>query len=359
MNSVRGLVCLLVVALHVVGDADSHGLHLRVALGWHYVMQSIEFLRMPLFTALSGYLYAGQRATRREFGRFWVKKGRRLVIPFVFSTVVYWWLRDSACGHGMSLAHALLYENGHLWYLQALLLLFAGISVADAFCHPTATGVILVGFATIMVMQSGEPMPIFFGVSGALYLAPYFLFGTLLRDYPAWLRDKQFGALAFGIMIIVLASQQLGLLGLTVPVSVLQLPAAMCGMAGVVVLLQRFPENALLARIGSYSYTIYLWHVLAASTVRDGLIRLGVTAVPSLYVLSFLAAVAAPILLYHVARRIPLMSVAVTGERSRRMATLPARVVGAAVAAGWSTMLTSRCVDEKRNEFRPSHPTRA
>jgi surface polysaccharide O-acyltransferase-like enzyme len=67
INTVRGLACLLIVALHVVGNAASNGLHLPMTSGWHYVMQSIEFLRIPLFTALSGYLYAGRRVTAQNY----------------------------------------------------------------------------------------------------------------------------------------------------------------------------------------------------------------------------------------------------------------------------------------------------
>jgi glucan biosynthesis protein C len=74
INTVRGLACLLIVALHVVGDAASNGLHLPMTSAWHYVMQSIEFLRIPLFTALSGYLYAGRRVTAQKLSNFWTKK---------------------------------------------------------------------------------------------------------------------------------------------------------------------------------------------------------------------------------------------------------------------------------------------
>ncbi len=92
LDSVRGLACLLVIALHVVGDNASAGLHLPMTSGWHYVMISIEFLSMPLFTALSGYLNAGRRVIRAEFAGFWSKKLRRLGIPLVCATMIVWLL---------------------------------------------------------------------------------------------------------------------------------------------------------------------------------------------------------------------------------------------------------------------------
>lgn len=315
IDAVRGLACLLVVALHVVGDSDSNGLHLPMTSYWHYVMTSVEFLRMPLFTALSGYLYANHRVTRTEFSGFWTKKLRRLAVPLVFATVVFWSLRHYAHNEQTSLTEALLFRYGHLWYLQALLILFAAISISDAFFQISSVSLVLVGLSAIMISAEGLPISTFFGLTGAFYLAPYFLFGIILRERPQWLQDPRSGVLAAGIIIIVLTSQQLGLFGLAMEITSLQLPAAVAGMAGVVFLLQRFPNSVLLAGIGRYSYTIYLWHILASAAVRDGLIKVGVTAIPTLFILGLIAAIAAPMALYHLARRIPLLSVAFTGER--------------------------------------------
>ena len=323
INAVRGLACLLIVALHVIGDAGSNGLHLPMTSNWHYVMASIEFLRIPLFTALSGYLYAGHRVESHDFRRFWAKKLRRLVIPLAFTTVVVWWLRRDAYGAQVSLLHALLFQFEHLWFLQALLVLFVGISVADAFFRPGQTSIILIGLTAIMISQSGLSLTMFFGIPGAFYLAPYFLFGIVLREHPAWLQDRQTGLLALGVVLIVLLSQQCGMFALTNEVTLLQMPAAMAGMAGVVFLLQRFPQNPLLAHIGTYSYTIYLWHIVASAGVRNGLTRIGVTAPVALFPFCFIAGAIAPIVLYQVVRRIPLLSVACTGERSTARRSIP------------------------------------
>ena len=87
--------------------------------------------------------------------------------------------------------------------------------------------------------------------------------------------------------------------------TVLQLPAAIAGMAGVVFLLQRFPKNALLTRIGYYSYTIYLWHVMAGAAMRGVLMHAGVTSIPMLFLFSLTAGVVTPIIMYEAARRVP------------------------------------------------------
>jgi peptidoglycan/LPS O-acetylase OafA/YrhL len=119
------------------------------------------------------------------------------------------------------------------------------------------------------------------------------------------LRNPRSGLLAGGIVVLVLAAQQLGIFGLANEVTVLQLPAAIAGMAGVVFLLQRFPKNALLTRIGYYSYTIYLWHVMAGAAMRGALMHAGVTSIPMLFLFSLTAGVVTPIIMYEAARRVP------------------------------------------------------
>jgi len=318
LNTVRGLACLLVVALHVIGDEESNGLHLPMTSGWHYAMISIEFIRIPLFTAMSGYLYAGRRVTRPAFGRFWAKKLRRLGLPLICVTTILWLLRTRVYGEPIPLTRALLFGFGHLWYIQALILLFAAISVCDGFCRPGSAALTLAGLACVMVGQSGLSVTTCFSLGGAIYLAPYFLFGIILREHPEWLRHGSVGMMALGIVVIVLTSQQLGLHHVTDPVTALQLPAALAGMAGVVFLLQRFPRSTLLAAVGGYSYTIYLWHVVAGAAVRAILIKAGIVSIPALFPLIFVAAVTLPIMLYHVARRVPFLSMAVTGESRLR-----------------------------------------
>jgi peptidoglycan/LPS O-acetylase OafA/YrhL len=317
-NTVRGIACLLVVALHVIGDTATTGLHLPMTSNWHYAMISIEFLRIPLFTALSGYLYAGNRVTRETFRPFWRKKLRRLGIPLVFVTIVVWALRRHAYGDPLPLPYALLFAFGHLWYVQALILLFVIISVADCMFRPGFVTLVLTGLGLIMVAQAGVDLPNFFSFYGIFYLGPYFLFGILLREHPEWLRDRRAGIFALGVVVIVLSAQQFGLFGLTVGVNLLQLPAAVAGMAGVVFLLQLMPQNAFLAAIGGYSYTIYLWHIVASAAVRGALIKAGVTSIPTVFTLCLIAAIAAPVMIYHIARLIPTLGVAVTGENRLR-----------------------------------------
>jgi peptidoglycan/LPS O-acetylase OafA/YrhL len=170
------------------------------------------------------------------------------------------------------------------------------------------------------------PITTFFSLINTLYLLPHFLFGMLLRENPGILRDRQWGTAALWVVGIVLVAQQLGMNGLGNEVTLLQLPAAIAGMACTVFLLQRLPINKVLAWIGTYSYTIYLWHIAASAGVRTVLGKLGVEATPVRFLLCYAAAIVMPIIVCEVAQRVPLLSVAATGEHRR---ALNAGLIGA------------------------------
>ncbi len=104
---------------------------------------------------------------------------------------------------------------------QALIILFAVISVWDGGFRPSPVALMLAGLIAIMISQSGSSITTFFGIAGALYLGPYFLFGIILRERPEWLHDRGIQTMCLGIVLIVLVSRQLGLLRLTNEVTVL------------------------------------------------------------------------------------------------------------------------------------------
>ena len=319
IHSIRGLACLLIVAFHVIGDDVGEGLHLPNDSGWHYAMKSILFLRLPLFTVISGYFYGGGRVTRPGFVRFWRKKFRRIALPFLCVALVVWLLHRQIYGEPKPLLDAIVYGYEQLWFLEALLVIFAAMSVWDMLFRPGSGALVLATVAMIMIAQCSTTIIEFLSLSDAIRLAPYFLFGILLREHGEALRDPRLGPklglYALGIVACVLASQQFGMNGWGAEISRTQMPAVLAGMAGAAFLFQRLPRNAVLETVGGYSYAIFLWHVVVGAAARLVLLRLGVTSTPVLFSLILVAAVSGPILLLHALRWTPLLSMALTGER--------------------------------------------
>ena len=58
VETLRGLAILLMVAGHVIGNDSTHGMRVDDSSVWRSAWVSLEFLRLPLFTFLSGVVSA-------------------------------------------------------------------------------------------------------------------------------------------------------------------------------------------------------------------------------------------------------------------------------------------------------------
>lgn len=52
IDETRGIACLLVLAFHAIGSEPGLG-----RSSWVYFADSLHFVRMPIFIAITGYLY--------------------------------------------------------------------------------------------------------------------------------------------------------------------------------------------------------------------------------------------------------------------------------------------------------------
>ena len=74
IETLRGLAILLVVAGHVIGIDATGGMKVADDSLWRYLYASLQYVRMPLFTAISGWVYALHPVAAHEAGTFMFKK---------------------------------------------------------------------------------------------------------------------------------------------------------------------------------------------------------------------------------------------------------------------------------------------
>ena len=325
VTTVRGIACLALVAYHVVGPSAETGMHLREASAWHYAMNSLDFVRMPLFTVLSGFLYARCRVERSSLGSFFSKKLLRLAVPLLFVTAVMVELRRHAYGDPTSFTHAILFHYQHLWFLQSLILVFLCIALTDSFARLSTSG-LCVAALTAAAASGAIQITELLSLNGALYLAPFFLFGMILREEPDLLRKQSALSIALATAAIVMLAQQACLLGFGPLLSRVSLPAFLCGCSAAYLLLVLCPRIAIFEAIGGYSYTIYLWHSMSAATVRSVVERHLSLSVGSEFILLVTAALAVPIVIHVGAARLPIACTLLTGLRKPEQPLLPSLI---------------------------------
>ncbi|NJC33087.1 peptidoglycan/LPS O-acetylase OafA/YrhL [Sphingomonas jejuensis] len=314
-ESVRGFACILLVLYHVVGSSSDAGMHLPQDHVLRSLMDCLAFVRMPIFTALSGYLFAANPPRPESLRIFTLKKFRRLGVPLLVATAVFGLSRYEIYGEPFAL-RSFFTSYLHLWFLQALLLLFVVFGIWHALATPSRVQLMLAMLFASLAMWS---LPWFdgFSLGGALYLTPYFVFGILMRHHPALIEAAEWRILALGVLLLVMSTKALGTFGYVLDIPTSSLFAVICGCAAVLILMQRMPHVPILAAVGSFSYTIYLWHPIFGSAARQLLERLNAWPI-GVFLASMGAALLMPILVHVAAMRLPYLSVALTGLRQPR-----------------------------------------
>lgn len=303
IDTLRGIACILLVAFHVVGAEDT-GLRLDTS---HFLSEAnnvLIYLRMPLFSFLSGFVYAW-RPYSGDSGKFVKAKARRLLVPMLLVGTFHALLQSLTPGvNGSNYDWGMLHilPVAHFWFLESLFIVFmvtAGLEVLGLLSTPVR----LLGLwlAAVVLFMSTSPTEIL-GINGAVYLFPFFLlglgcqrFGDRLAQIPlSWLA----GALSSFVLYLVIADE-----GFPVWNS---LTAVLLGAGSCLVLLRSRVQVRWLAWIGYFSFAIYLFHSMFSAASRIALVRLGVESVPVLFWSGLLVGLAGPILTYLLLIRLPL-----------------------------------------------------
>ncbi|WP_432547361.1 acyltransferase family protein [Kineococcus sp. SYSU DK004] len=354
VETLRGLACVLLVAYHVRGGTPADGLQLAADDPWSRAVSAFDHLRMPLFTFLSGVVYA-YRPVRQGLGRFVRGKARRLLVPMLVVGTAFALFREalfaagaanSGAGTPWYLWHVL--PVAHFWFLEAVFWIFVLVGVLDVagrLARPAVVAALVVAAvaADVLVPFGVDPL----GLRSALFLLPFFLTGLAAQRFSLTTAPL---ALRAGVVLVALALAAwvlLGLLGVVDPVPSRRDPVgAAVGLSACLALLLVPWRVRPLVALGAFSFTIYTTHVFGTSAARVVLERLGVESVPLHLLLGVLAGLAVGVLVELVARRWALTRTLVLGQRRRPGAG--ART-GAGTAAG-------RVPDGTRPADRPAPP---
>ena len=319
IDTLRGLACLLLVVYHVIGGDSGQGLRIPDGSYLSYLNESLLYLRMPLFTFLSGYVYALRPFEDDSFD-FLIKKLRRLLIPMFAVATLFIGLQMIVPGTNKSYSFLSLYLGfpiAHFWFLESLVVIFLVlIPLEQSGALRSRVGYFLIFTGASLVSLLGFEPTLFLSINGAIYLAPYFLAGVAMHRFGLGQLGRSGRFTVFLLAILCIGITQLGLSGLVeMDLERRSLAGYAAGMTGVAALFLVRPRNKLLARIGVYSYTIYLFHVFATAGSRILFERLGVSGHELHLVLGTAAGIMTPIVLERLLVRYDLARLLLFGKR--------------------------------------------
>lgn len=270
LETLRGLACLFLVLNHLVGTPMVTGLKLPEGNSYFLFNAMLENVRMPLFAFLSGIIFSFRGIVPSQFNMLLKGKFFRLLVPLITLGPIYLIIQANAPGANQTVEVtsyfyyiSVLWESKfHFWFLQSMFLIFVLYGMMSFVKVSVKTAYILLlclGIALSLLMPTNI---LFFSLSGFFFLLPYFALGTLIG-----LRETHIEKLNF-TLIGVLACIFIGSLVFKY-LSIKEgndfdrtsIFGLLIGFVGCSFLYFSKIKVKALVYIGSFSFTIYLYHV--------------------------------------------------------------------------------------------------
>ena len=334
VQTLRGIACLLLVAFHAIGSSSASGLHAPDSSVYRHFTNLFVHIRMPLFTFLSGLVYAYRPLRAEQALEFSGKKLRRLGVPLIVATTVLYTLHlvtDHRVPPTSQVWTIYIYPYWHLWFVQALLLVFVAVITFEILGALSTFRQFLYVFALSLVLYSGGLFEGHeaFGLNNATYLLPFFLAGLAAHRYRGVLQTRQALTLTLGCLIAAQGWHSYFVLTRTLapidPVTHRSILNLLIGMSASLSALQLLPRMRLMEHIGGSSYTIYLYHPVFVAAALTGIGSRFPLPTSLLFVGAGAVGIVGPILLEQAAARVPLGRLLLEGSTAG-MAPRPNRV---------------------------------
>ena len=306
IETLRGIAIISIVVFHVIGNNSNDGLQFADDSLWQYINYSFKYLRLPLFSALSGFVYALKPVERDGVVRFLKGKSRRILLPFISVSSLQYLVNVflPQVNNAVKLQEMwgiYFYPYAQFWFLQALFIIFIAISILERLkiTKIFKWWALTLLCAVTMLVTLGPVCRIdLFKIRGCLYLFPFFLLGVGLQRFPGKILRKPLPILLFITFIVGIVLQQLNWHGLVdLERQQYGLLSVVIGVSGISLLFHTRRPVTFLARIGYFSYSIYLFHIFATAGSRIILRLMSFESTILLFVIGVVAGVGVPVII--------------------------------------------------------------
>ena len=312
VQTLRGIACLLLVAFHTVGATAASGLHVPDDSPYRVFTNLFVHLRMPLFTFLSGLVYAYRPLHAGHALQFSGKKLRRLGLPFIVASTLLYCL-NLVLHHEvpplLQMWTIYVFPFKHLWFVQSLLIVFAALVALESFGALSTFPRFMLVFALSLGLYASAPFESqAFGLHNATYLLPFFLGGLGAHRYRDLFRRRR--VLIATVLCFVAAQGFHTCIVLTralapiVPSEDRSAIHLLIGLSASLGAVQLLPRMRLLERIGGSAYPIYLYHPLFVAAVFFAAGAPTAASTSLLFVLAGAAGIVGPMLMERGARQV-------------------------------------------------------
>ncbi len=334
IETMRGLAVVLLVGYHVVGSGPAGGLRVGYPHELRLFADFFIDLRMPFFAFIAGYVYALRPPSLAGYVGFMTGKFRRLYLPamvaaLAFFTVAY--MLDNRMAKPVTeMWRPIVMPYMHFWFLQAILLVFAGFALLDACLDRRHTGLLLLASCAVYLtgVKVGTQV---FSAESALYLLPYFLLGVVFkRNFRLLSAASERFTFPLVALVVACALWNIKMLYETGTFSLDRRDTQSLVFGLVICSLAFFwcPRLPVLERLSPFAFTIYLYHVFGTVAARMVSKAVGIEQLEALFMAGVAGGLFLPIALHLAVRPVPGLGRIMLGTKpdlNRRRLASPLR----------------------------------
>jgi len=304
VETLRGIAIILMVAGHVIGDDSLSGMKVSDESVFRYFYFTFQFLRMPLFTVISGFVYSLRPADSTNTIHFLKGKARRILLPFfTFATLQFLFrcfvpgINQPAVLRDIWKIYVLTFDQ--FWFLQAIFLVFLCVSILERYqlLSTLKRYIPVLGIALVLYFFRNRST-IVFSFDGFLYLLPFFLLGIGINRFKSFFNIGLIKVIAGSLFVFSVIIQQLIWFKIIPQPGeyLYYLLALLTGISGILTLFYIRKPQPFLAGLGYYSYGIYLMHVFGTASSRILLVSTGAENSMIIFLVSLSFGLALPVL---------------------------------------------------------------
>jgi peptidoglycan/LPS O-acetylase OafA/YrhL len=280
IETLRGLAILSVVIAHVIGDDSAGGLRLEADSPWLRFRHATDHMRMPIFFAVSGFLYAQRPVVSGAHAELARGKLRLLLLPFLSVATLQYLTRLVSPGITIpfpprEMWRIYVFGLDQFWFSQATICMFGALILLEVFLRVGQPYKWPAYFLLALIIALTAPRIPIFSLDRAAEMLPLFFLGCLLYRPPARLLSRPVVATVALVFLASLAIEQLVVSGRLAGDAYPARYLTPCVALSSTFLLFRF-RRAIppLSFLGGFSYPIYLFHFFGTAGARTLLTRL-------------------------------------------------------------------------------------
>jgi glucans biosynthesis protein C len=305
VETLRGIAIIMMVAGHVIGTNTQNGLGVEDDSAWRYFYRSFEYLRMPLFTGISGFVYSLRPIGDFKVMGFLKGKARRLLLPMIsvgtLNFIIQYFVPGTNTNNELSqIWRIYFFPYGHFWFLQAIFLIFIIIALVDHFklISTKEKWFFVFLLATIARCFRSYFQGDFFSFSHFLNLLPFFLLGCGIQRFRELFTAKKNLTIILVLFIISVIIQQYTLSeGKTFDYPEYIILSFFVASSGIPLLFYIRKNISFLSKLGNFAFSIYLFHVFGSAGTRIILTKIGIMNNSILFTVGLVFGLGVPVIL--------------------------------------------------------------